>query len=70
MIVAVACDHAGRPLQERVAEAIGHTGHEPLVLTGGPVDPEDDYPDVARLSGEERHRRRLAKVAELEPSGR
>jgi hypothetical protein len=35
MIIAVASDHAGRPLQDRVAAAVAQAGHRPLVLTCG-----------------------------------
>lgn len=49
MRVAIAADHAGRPLLARVVEAVRAGGHEPVVLDpdGGAHD-DDDYPDVAR----------------------
>jgi ribose 5-phosphate isomerase B len=49
MRVAVAADHAGRPLLERVVAAVRAAGHEPLLIDpdGGAHD-DDDYPDVAR----------------------
>lgn len=51
MLVAVASDHAGRALQDDVSATVTRAGHQPLVLTVGPVDPDDDYPDVALLVG-------------------
>jgi ribose 5-phosphate isomerase B len=47
VIVAVAADHAGRPLLDRVNEAVKAAGHEPMVVGATDVDPADDYPDVA-----------------------
>ena len=52
MIIAIAADHAGRPLLDRLSEAVRSSGHEPLPV--GPADPgpADDYPDIARAVGE------------------
>lgn len=52
MIVAVAADHAGWPLKGRVIEAIRAAGHEALDLGAHALNPDDDYPDYARLVGE------------------
>ena len=51
MRIAVAADHAGLPLRETVADAVGKAGHEPVLLgpdSGEPVD----YPDVAVVVAE------------------
>ncbi len=50
MIVTIASEHAGRPLQDRVTAAVAHTGHQPLVLTCGPMDPDDYDIDVAEVA--------------------
>ena len=52
MRIAVAADHAGVPLNERVIEELRQSGHE--VLDFGTHDPShpDDYPDYAKLVGE------------------
>jgi RpiB/LacA/LacB family sugar-phosphate isomerase len=51
MLIAVASDHAGRALQDEISAAVTRAGHQPLVLTVLPIDPDDDYPDVALLVG-------------------
>ena len=47
MKVAVAADHAGFPLKQRVIEELRKLGHEPLDLGTDSTDPVD-YPDYAR----------------------
>ena len=56
MIIAIAADHAGRPLVDTVAEVVRTLGHEPLLV--GPTAGDsagsaraDDYPDIARAVG-------------------
>jgi ribose 5-phosphate isomerase B len=51
MKVAVAADHAGVALKQRVLDQVRSLGHEGLDLDGG-TDPEDDYPDYARAVAE------------------
>ena len=51
MIVAIAADHAGRPLLDRVAQEITAAGHEPLEVGPALGDPADDYPDIAQAVG-------------------
>lgn len=51
MRVAVASDHAGFPLKQRVLDAVGALGHEPVDLGTHSTEPVD-YPDVARAIGE------------------
>ena len=50
MKIAVAADHAGAPMRERVIEEIRAHGDEPIAI--GEPAPGDDYPDVARVLGE------------------
>jgi ribose 5-phosphate isomerase B len=51
VIIAVAADHGGFPLKNKVIEAVRAAGHEPLDL--GTNSPEAvDYPDYARAIGE------------------
>jgi ribose 5-phosphate isomerase B len=51
VIIAIAADHAGRPLLERVVDAL-HAGGNDIVLVGPAADDlADDYPDIARTVG-------------------
>ncbi len=50
MRVAIGADHAGRILQDRVAEAVTEAGAEPIVVTPEP-DPAFEYPDIAQRVG-------------------
>jgi ribose 5-phosphate isomerase B len=52
MRVAVAFDHRGVKLRERVLEEVRALGHEPLDLGTGAAEPAVDYPDKAREVGE------------------
>ena len=51
MIIAVAGDHAGRPLLPRVVDALNAAGHETLTVGDTDDGPADDYPDIARAVG-------------------
>ncbi|GAC1320766.1 MAG: hypothetical protein NVSMB16_15840 [Acidimicrobiales bacterium] len=64
MIIAIAADHAGRPLVDTVADVVRTLGHEPLLVgppageSAGPTAGDsagsaraDDYPDIARAVG-------------------
>jgi len=52
MKVAVAFDHRGVKLRERVLEEIVRAGHEPIDLGTDAPEPKIDYPDKARDVGE------------------
>jgi ribose 5-phosphate isomerase B len=52
MRVAVAFDHRGVKLRERVLEEIVRAGHEPVDLGTDSPEPKIDYPDKAREVGE------------------
>ena len=52
MRVAVAFDHRGVKLRERVFEEVSRLGHEPLDLGTDRPEPRVDYPDKARELGE------------------
>src|SRR5438876_5555959 len=52
MRVAVAFDHRGVKLWERVLEEIVRSGHEPVDLGTDKPEPKIDYPDKAREVGE------------------
>jgi ribose 5-phosphate isomerase B len=52
MRVAVAFDHRGVKLRERVLEEIVRGGHDPVDLGAGSPQPMIDYPDKAREIGE------------------
>ena len=52
MRVAVAFDHRGVKLRERVCDAIAKTGHELVDLGTDASEPRIDYPDKAREIGE------------------
>ena len=51
MIIAIASDHAGRPLFDRVLDVVAAAGHQALEVGPAAGDPADDYPDVARAVG-------------------
>ncbi len=50
MKIAVAADHAGFPVKDRVIRAIREQGHEPVDLGTNSTDPVD-YPDFAEKLG-------------------
>jgi ribose 5-phosphate isomerase B len=52
MRVAVAFDHRGVKLRERVLEEIVRAGHEPVDLGTDAPEPRIDYPDKAREVGD------------------
>ena len=52
MRVAVAFDHRGVALRERVLAVLAEAGHEPLDLGTDAPEPRIDYPDKARELGE------------------
>jgi ribose 5-phosphate isomerase B len=52
MRVAVAFDHRGVKLRERVLDEIVRVGHEPVDLGTDTPEPRIDYPDKAREVGE------------------
>jgi ribose 5-phosphate isomerase B len=52
MRVAVAFDHRGVKLRERVLEEVVRAGHEPIDLGTDKLEPRIDYPDKAREIGE------------------
>ncbi len=52
MKIAVAADHGGYPLKERVKEIITEMGFEAIDLGAHTMDPKDDYPDFARYVGQ------------------
>jgi ribose 5-phosphate isomerase B len=53
MRVAFAADHAGARLKDELLRRLGAAGHghQLIDLGGDGSDPEDDYPDFARLLG-------------------
>jgi ribose 5-phosphate isomerase B len=51
VIIAIATDHAGRPLYDRTIEVVRAAGHEALLVGPEAGDPQDDYPDIARAVG-------------------
>jgi ribose 5-phosphate isomerase B len=51
MRVAVAFDHRGVKLRERVLEEVVRAGHEPVDLGADAPEPRIDYPDKAREIG-------------------
>jgi ribose 5-phosphate isomerase B len=51
MRVAVAFDHRGVKLRERVLEVLDELGHEPVDLGTDAPEPKIDYPDKAREVG-------------------
>ncbi|MEP6910997.1 MAG: ribose 5-phosphate isomerase B [Actinomycetota bacterium] len=52
MRVAVAFDHRGFKLRDRVLEEVVRAGHEPVDLGTNDPEPKIDYPDKAREVGE------------------
>ncbi len=52
MHIAIAADHAGYPLNERVIEELRPAGHDLLDFGTHDGSTPDDYPDYARLLGE------------------
>jgi ribose 5-phosphate isomerase B len=52
MRIAVAADHAGHPLNERVIEELRGAGHELIDFGTHDGSVPDDYPDYAKLLGE------------------
>jgi len=50
--VAVAFDHRGVKLRDRVVETVRELGHEPVDLGVDAPEPRVDYPDLARRLGE------------------
>ena len=55
MRVAVAFDHRGVKLRERVLEEVVRAGHEPVDLGTDAPEPRIDYPDKAREIAEALH---------------
>jgi len=51
VIIAIAADHAGRPLLDKVVDVVRARGHEPLLVGPAAGDPQDDYPDIAQAVG-------------------
>ncbi len=51
-VVALAADHAGLELKERIREELGRLGIQTLDLGAHSLDPADDYPDYAERVGE------------------
>jgi len=51
VIIAIAADHAGRPLLPRVTDALRSAGHETVTVGATEEGPADDYPDIARAVG-------------------
>jgi ribose 5-phosphate isomerase B len=51
VIIAIAADHAGRPLLPRVTDALHTAGHETVTVGTSEEGPADDYPDIARAVG-------------------
>ncbi|GAC1477551.1 MAG: ribose 5-phosphate isomerase B [Acidimicrobiales bacterium] len=51
MIIAVAADHAGRPLLDKVVNVLTAAGHQALHVGPPEGDPNDDYPDIAQAVG-------------------
>ena len=52
MQIAVAADHAGYPLNERVIDELRSAGHEVIDFGTHDGSVPDDYPDYAQLIGE------------------
>ena len=51
MRVALAADHGGAPLKDELAPRLVEAGHDVVDLGGDGSDPDDDYPDFARVAG-------------------
>lgn len=56
MKIAIAADHAGYPLNERVIAELGEAGHELIDFGTHDGTTPDDYPDYARQIGEAVHK--------------
>ena len=52
MKIAIAADHGGFPLKDRMKSVIEDAGHEAVDLGAHEHDPADDYPDFARYIGQ------------------
>lgn len=52
MRVALAADHGGAVLKDVLAPSLAAAGHDVIDLGGDGSDPNDDYPDFARLAGD------------------
>ena len=52
MRIALGTDHAGFELREKVARVLADLGHDVEDVGAHSYDPEDDYPDFARLVAE------------------
>jgi len=52
MRVALAADHGGAELKAELLAGLAGLGHELIDLGGDGSDPNDDYPDYARLLGQ------------------
>lgn len=52
MRIAIAADHAGYPLNERVIEELKRVGHDLIDFGTHDGSVPDDYPDYAKLVGE------------------
>jgi ribose 5-phosphate isomerase B len=52
MRVALAADHAGAELKAELLARLAPLGHELIDLGGDGSNPQDDYPDYARVLGE------------------
>ena len=52
MRIALGTDHAGFELREKVARVLADLGHDVDDVGAHTYDPEDDYPDFARLVAE------------------
>jgi ribose 5-phosphate isomerase B len=50
--IAIAADHAGYPLNERVIEELRHAGHDLIDFGTHDGSTPDDYPDYAKQVGE------------------
>jgi ribose 5-phosphate isomerase B len=68
MKIAVAADHAGFPLKDKVVEAVQAAGHEVVDLGTHSTDPVD-YPDYARAVGEAIQQGRAERAVLLCGSG-
>lgn len=68
MKIAVAADHAGFPLKDRVLDAVRKAGHEIVDLGTYSTDPVD-YPDYARAVGESIQQGRAERAVLLCGSG-
>ncbi len=51
MKLAIACDHAGYELMQKLADIVRAEGHQVDVAWPETYDPKDDYPDAAAALG-------------------